>query len=433
MNMTTYSPALVLLFVWALLWILMDVHFRDLTRVQKWLTPLLILLLSVLNHVLRQQAGAAVYEKMIPLTMHLPFFLIFLYLTKCGVIKMVFMILSALIFTAPTVIVSSLVRQNLSGASRAMLLSNLITYAVTLLLAQLIFRRGFNYLLKYGDNNLFLLFSLVPFLYYLYVFAAQNIDLSSFTTVSGYLVRYLPTVEVFLFYFLLLHNYKALREKREMETAQTALAQELAAAEEQISLLNAAHTQIAVYQHNMRHHLNIIEGFLTVGKPEQAQDYLQNVRSDLEAISPKRFCENELVNLLCSSFSGKAEHMDIRLTVEAKLPQKLPVPDTELCSMLSNGLENALHAVESLGEPLKWINLYCDVRWNKLLIEIRNPYAGEIPLRDGLPVSNRENHGYGCHSIRTITERHRGLCSFEPENGVFTLRVMLPMYDEESA
>ena len=45
MNMTTYSPALVLLFVWALLWILMDVHFRDLTRVQKWLTLLLILLL----------------------------------------------------------------------------------------------------------------------------------------------------------------------------------------------------------------------------------------------------------------------------------------------------------------------------------------------------------------------------------------------------
>ena len=78
MNMTTYSPALVLLFVWALLWILMDIHFRDLTRVQKWLTPLLILLLSVLSHVLRQQVGAAVYEKMIPLTMHLPFFLIFL-------------------------------------------------------------------------------------------------------------------------------------------------------------------------------------------------------------------------------------------------------------------------------------------------------------------------------------------------------------------
>ena len=125
--MMTYSPALVLLFVWALLWLLMDVRFRELTRAQKWLTPLLILLLAVFNHMLRLQIGAAALWKIIPLTMHLPFFLIFLYLTKCGVIKMTFMILSALIFTAPTVIVSGLLRQFLSGGSWAMLLSNLIT------------------------------------------------------------------------------------------------------------------------------------------------------------------------------------------------------------------------------------------------------------------------------------------------------------------
>ena len=32
---TVYSPALTLLFVWALLWIMMDIHFRDLTRLQR--------------------------------------------------------------------------------------------------------------------------------------------------------------------------------------------------------------------------------------------------------------------------------------------------------------------------------------------------------------------------------------------------------------
>ena len=45
----TYSPILVLLYVWTLLWILMDVHFCELTRVQKYLIPTLILLLAVLN------------------------------------------------------------------------------------------------------------------------------------------------------------------------------------------------------------------------------------------------------------------------------------------------------------------------------------------------------------------------------------------------
>jgi len=45
MNIETFSPALVLLFVGALLWILMDVHFHDFTGRKKWLAPLLILLL----------------------------------------------------------------------------------------------------------------------------------------------------------------------------------------------------------------------------------------------------------------------------------------------------------------------------------------------------------------------------------------------------
>ena len=427
MNIATFSPALVLLFVWALLWVLMDVHFRELTRVQKWLTPLLILLLAAFNHVLRLQIGAAALWKIIPLTMHLPFFLIFLYLTKCGVIKMLFMILSALIFTAPAVIVSGLVQRFCPGGSWVMLLSNLIAYAATLLLAQFVFRRGFNYLLKYGDDRLFLLFSIVPLLYYIYVFSAQNIDLSSFTSVSGYMIRYLPTVEVFVFYFLLLHSYKTLSEKREMEALQAVLTQELDAAEEQLTLLSAAQTQTAVYQHNMRHHLNAVEGFLSIGKSKQARDYIQKVRSDVEAITPRRFCENEIVNLLCSSFSGKAERMGVRLKAEVKLPQALSVSDTELCSVLSNGLENALHAVGTLEEPLKWVELYCGIRLNKLLIEIKNPYAGEIILRDGLPASNREGHGYGCRSIQSIAAQNGGLCAFDTEHSVFTLRVMLPL------
>ena len=34
----------------------------------------------------------------------------------------------------------------------------------------------------------------------------------------------------------------------------------------------------------------------------------------------------------------------------------------------------------------------------KLYIEIKNPYAGEGAVRDGLPASNREGHGHGCRS-----------------------------------
>lgn len=427
MNIATFSPALVLLFICALLWILMDIHFQDLTKTQKWLVPLLILLLGVFNHILRLNLGAAAYGKLIFLTMHLPYFLIFLRLTKCGFVKMGFMILSAVVFMAPAVFIGNFVKRLFDDSALGLLLSNLITYGLVLLLAQFVFRQGFNYLIKYGDTRFFLRFSVVPLLYYVYLFAAMNLDFSPLNSPGGYVARILPTIYVFVFYFLLLRNYKDLDEKRNLETARAALSQQLTSAKEQLSLLNKAQEQTAIYQHNMRHHLTAISASLSAGNPQQAEDYIKKVQADVEAITLKRFCENELVNLLCSSFVHKAEQQGTQLTVEAKLPQQLSISDTELCSILSNGLENALHAVSKLETALKWTELYCGIQANKLLIEIKNPYVGEIAMRDGLPISNREGHGYGCRSIQTIAEQNGGGCVFKAEHGMFVLRVMLPL------
>ena len=427
MALVAYSPALVLLFVWALLWILMDLHVRDLTRAQRWIMPVSIVVLAVLNHLLRLQLGSAVYGKTIAFTMHLPIFFLFLYLSKCGVIKMAFMILSALIFSALTVMVSDLVRFFFSTSRTALLVSNLCAYAVVLLLVQFVFRRGVSYLLKYGDNRMFLLFSLVPILYYIYVFAIMNVPHASPATISELLVLYLPTMQVFVFYFLLLYVYKNLSERKSLEAAQSALSQELDAAAEQVALLNHAQAQSAVYQHDMRHHLSILNSFLLAGQAQQAEEYIHKVQHDLETITPRHYCENELVNLLCSSFSNKAEQLHVQLLCEVRLPKTLGISDTELCSLLSNGLENALRAAAELAEDNRRVQLYCGLRLGKLLIEIKNPYAGAVKMQGGVPVSNRTGHGYGCRSMQTIAERRGGLCAFKVENGVFQLQLILPM------
>lgn len=158
----------------------------------------------------------------------------------------------------------------------------------------------------------------------------------------------------------------------------------------------------------------------------QAAEYIKTVQSDVEAITPRRFCENELLNLLCSSFFKKAENKGVRLTAEAHVPSKLSLSDTELCSVLSNGLENALRSAAELDAFRGWVELYCEVKRNQFRLEIKNPYAGEVVMQGGLPVSNRAGHGYGCRSICAIAERHQGLCTFEPKDGIFTLRLMLP-------
>ena len=211
-----------------------------------------------------------------------------------------------------------------------------------------------------------------------------------------------------LVYAIIFYTFRKTHAATESEIAKTVYSQQLDAAKAQISFLNESQMQTAIYRHNMRHNLTTIDAFLSTENVQQAREYISEVQGGIESLTLKHFCENNLVNLLCSSFVNKAEREGVRLAVDANLPEDLKISDMELCAILSNGLENALYAVSKLEKSLKWAELYCAIRANNLLIEIKNPYAGEITMRDGLPISSREGHGYGCRSIQTITQRHRG-------------------------
>ena len=273
-----------------------------------------------------------------------------------------------------------------------------------------------------------LLFGSLPIFYYIFDYATTIYSDALYSGIQA-LNEFLPTVLV-TFYVLFLPAFHLQSQRRtDAEMQRSMLEAELEQSQSEMDSLHRLETQTAVYQHDMRHHLNMLDGLLSAERPDEAAAYIKKVQADIEAITPRRFCENQLVNLLCSSFTDKAQRQGAVLTVDASLPNDVAISDTELCSLLSNGLENALHAVADLPAERKQISLYCGVRQNKLLIEIRNPCAGPIAMRDGLPVSDREGHGYGCRSIQAIAQRNGGLCVFSAQQGQFLLQIMLPVLE----
>ena len=400
MNIATFAPSLTLVYVFTLLWMLMGVDLKSFSRRDRWVIPLVALFLCFANDLLRKLVGLAVYSKLLILSMHIPTLFLFLYIAKRGFIKTFFMILTALVFTAPTIIISNIVRRILGvDSSLVLLLSNLISYVVMLSIAWFVLRKSFTYLMIYGDSRFFLIFSILPIVFYSYLLVGANQDFSSLNSFSGYVIRLLPIIEAFSFYFLIPYLYQSLREKMLIQSTQDALQQEISSAEDQIALLNETNQQMAVYRHDVRHHINLLNGLLANGKIERAQEVLNTSMANLNAITPKRYCENETVNLLCSSYDSKAKRLGVQLKINALLPKEVPLSDTELCSVISNGLENALRAASQPEVAEKWLGFSCYVRQGNIFMLIQNPYAGQVVIRDGLPVSSRKGHGYGCYSI----------------------------------
>ena len=65
MSINTYSPVLTLFFAVSLLWILMDLHYQELSSFERKWFPASILLLAIFVHVLYSRMGGPAFSKSI--------------------------------------------------------------------------------------------------------------------------------------------------------------------------------------------------------------------------------------------------------------------------------------------------------------------------------------------------------------------------------
>lgn len=368
--------------------------------------------------------GVDTVKKLYPLIVHLPLTLgLIVLLHKPFGVSVVSVFTAYLCCEIPNwarAIVGALTRSVLAGE---------ISYALLIVPVFLLLRRYFvraAYEAMTCSVTTLLLFGSLPVAFYFFDYATTIYSDALYAGIHA-VNESLPAL-LLVFYVVFLTAYHVQTQRRGSAEMQSSMLEaKWAQAQTEMDALRRSQAQTAVYQHDMRHHLNAIDAYLSADRSEQAREYIHRVQSEVEALSVRRYCEHELVNLLCSSFAEKARQCGIRLTMEVKLPAVLSIPDTELCTVLSNGLENAFRATAGLDEQQRTVSLYCGVRLNKLLLEIKNPYQGELVMREGLPVSDRAGHGYGCRSMQAIAARRGGLFELHAENGTFLLRLALPM------
>ncbi len=368
--------------------------------------------------------GTETVREIYPIITHLPLTLALILLLKCpagvAVVSVCTAYLCCQIPRWAYVAIISFSGSELVGE----LCYNVLIIVVYLLLHKYFVKAA--HLVISRSTQTLLLFGGLPMGYYLFDYATTVYSDALYTNFRV-LHEFLPTVLV-VFYVLFMTAYHLeLQKHMQTELHNSMLELQQKQTQTELALLRQAETQAAIYQHDMRHHLRIIEEFLRTGQPEQAAAYIHKAEYAITSITPRRFCENEIINLLCGSFFSKAEQLQIQLNIKAKVPKELSVSDTDLCALLSNGIENALNATANLEQPFRYVDVYCERKQNKLLIEIRNPYIHDITMENGIPLSDKPGHGYGCQSIRTITERYHGICTFQTEQNIFILRVVLPV------
>jgi two-component system sensor histidine kinase AgrC len=264
-----------------------------------------------------------------------------------------------------------------------------------------------------------LLFGAMPAFYYLFDYAT-TVYTNFMYSGTRLAVQFMPFVTSAFYFLFALFYYAETQKQASIQRERDMLNTQLKRAQTEFASLRQIQQNAATYRHDMRHHFALLQGLTSMGHIEKIKAYLQTAQSDIDAITPMRFCENETVNLILSDSVAKAEQSKILLSIDAKLPDSLPFSYTELCSLLSNALENAINASENIVDSNKRIiKLRVYSKNSKLCIDIRNSYQTEPIFHQGLPVSKEQEHGFGTKSMAHIVEKHGGVFRFSVKDGWF--------------
>ena len=126
--------------------------------------------------------------------------------------------------------------------------------------------------------------------------------------------------------------------RSQLEQTQNSLNLQVAQAVREIDALRESQRKASTYRHDLRHHLQYISACIENGRAEAAQEYIHSVCAEIEASKVNVYCENEAANLILSAFATRAQNSGIDFRVHAAIPLVLPLPDSDLCVLLSNAL-----------------------------------------------------------------------------------------------
>ena len=185
--------------------------------------------------------------------------------------------------------------------------------------------------MSYSKRSL-MLFGGLPMFYYLFDYVTRvytNILYDGFRMIS----EFLPAVMALFYVAFVTIYHDEVQRRNEMELQNSLLAMQFEQAKNDMFVLGQMQEQTAVYRHDMRHHFTMINGYLESGEPQKATRYIKSAMHDIDRITPKRYCDNTAINLVLSAFSDKGEKFGVTLSIEANIPDMLPIPETALCTL----------------------------------------------------------------------------------------------------
>ncbi len=185
--------------------------------------------------------------------------------------------------------------------------------------------------------------------------------------------------------------------------------------------LEATQVQLRSFRHDMINHLQAMAALDDCSM----RKYCISLLNSPSLAAQKKFCENQVFNVVLSAKLPKIEEVGIDLHCQIDLDNKLKIDDADLCTILANSLDNAIEACENNQPENRKIIVKAQAKKGLFSFSVQNPTEGVTSLQSRK--KDRENHGFGIKNIENTVSKYGGNAQFGAHDGNFRVLISIPL------
>ena len=191
----------------------------------------------------------------------------------------------------------------------------------------------------------------------------------------------------------------------------------------------AAQEDTRAFRHDVQNNLTVLAMLMQEGKNDEAAQYLNDMRTEVSALSQKVVTGDDMVDSLISAKLARMEELGITFKTDGVIDGGLNWKPMDICTVFANLLDNAIEAAAQTENG--FITLEFRKSEHHRLIRASNSCAADIDCRvlmsDGhyTEKPDKSRHGYGISNIRRTVDKYSGMMQISCQNRIFTMEIIL--------
>lgn len=232
-------------------------------------------------------------------------------------------------------------------------------------------------------------------------------------------------------------SYIRLRAERETEWQVLSARESLT--REQLAAVQESAAALAGLRHDVKEHYLILQSLYRAGEGERLDAYLSELVKEAASIPALKCAPHPAINAVLTAMLARAQKQGVEVERRVDVPEALPFPDTDLCTVLMNLLQNALDANALAPEGArKWLRADVHVRGVHLYIGVENARFAPVDYdeKSGLCRTTKADgsaHGYGLKAVLAAARKYRSELLLQFPDGSFSAAVALQMPEPQDS